>query len=200
MVTAVLDQSWQKQLDEAQTLSQLEKLIEKHMQAAWVIALALAKIKDNGLYKSRYGTWGNYCQDRWNRTSTWGDGLIRVCNPDRLEDCSGEPRKERTSRNTGSAGGAGASEETDGPWEADGDDEEESPSGESEQEEGGWDDLVLEGSLASEYDRVDPRDGDPKEAMKALGKLRRFAAAVSFYARWEPVFDELEKFVKGYSG
>jgi hypothetical protein len=61
------------------SLRNLEKLIDKNIKAAWYQnGLILTKIRDEGLYKKKYGTFENYIVERWDFTKQQGYRLLNA--------------------------------------------------------------------------------------------------------------------------
>lgn len=189
-----IEKSWKTQLDEASTLAQLEKLVERSFKSAMLMAAALHKIKKNGLYKSKHETWNEYCEVRWGHTARWGNSLIEMADSGQ-EPRKGGPSPRKRSYDTGNAKDAAEDEEVaEEPLEEDSEDR--AACVVEADEEGEWDEVF--GSVEDDRPSHSPQDGDPRKAMKALGELRRFASAVAFYEKYRPTFDTLERFIRGY--
>lgn len=62
----------------AASLKSLEKKIEENQKAAWYEnSLIMLKIRNENLYKKKYGTFERYLEDRWNFNSRRGQRLMR---------------------------------------------------------------------------------------------------------------------------
>lgn len=59
---------------EAAELGRMESLIEQGQRSCFEMGGALARIKDNRLYRPR--TWETYCQERWEMSDSRADDLI----------------------------------------------------------------------------------------------------------------------------
>lgn len=59
-------------------LKELEATIEKSAKAVWDMAQALKEIHDDDLWKETHGTWGEYCEGRWNIGRSWALATIQA--------------------------------------------------------------------------------------------------------------------------
>lgn len=64
------------QLIDQQELTELESIIEKGLDTAINVGKALATIRDKKLYKDQYGTFQQYCEQRWGFSRQRGYQLI----------------------------------------------------------------------------------------------------------------------------
>lgn len=62
----------------AEELKRCEAIIERGLQAAYEVGLALKEIHDRKLYKVRYKTFENYIRHRWGHNRNWGYGVMRA--------------------------------------------------------------------------------------------------------------------------
>lgn len=50
---------------ERNNLVELEETIQKHLSAFYKVGFALMQIRDNKLYREKYGTFEEYCKEKW---------------------------------------------------------------------------------------------------------------------------------------
>jgi hypothetical protein len=78
------------QLTEQQELLELESVIEKGLDIAISVGKALATIRDKKLYKEPYGTFEQYCEQRWGFTRQRGYQLIAAHKMSTIVDIDNE--------------------------------------------------------------------------------------------------------------
>lgn len=61
---------------ESDRLRDCEETIEHGLQTFYEVGCALAEIRDSRLYRATYGSFENYCQERWGISRRRGDELI----------------------------------------------------------------------------------------------------------------------------
>jgi hypothetical protein len=61
---------------EQNNLVELEKTIQKNLTAFYEVGFALMQIRDNRLYREQYGTFEEYCKEKWGFTKSRANQLI----------------------------------------------------------------------------------------------------------------------------
>lgn len=57
-------------------MKQIEKVIERNLNAFYEVGKALLTIREERLYRVAYGTFEEYCRDRWQMSRTHANRLI----------------------------------------------------------------------------------------------------------------------------
>jgi len=80
----------------------LEKQIEDNYNAAFVLAAALAQIRDQKLYRAEYKTFDEYCKNRWQYSPSYCYRLLEtnsvMADLKEFEDSEVYPRNEAQAR------------------------------------------------------------------------------------------------------
>lgn len=63
---------------EQNNLVELEKTIQKNLSAFYEVGFALMQIRDNRLYREVYGTFEEYCKEKWGFERNYANKLIRA--------------------------------------------------------------------------------------------------------------------------
>jgi len=84
---------------EKNNLVELEGVIQKNLNAFYEVGFALMQIRDNKLYREVYGTFEEYCRDRWHFSKTHANRLISSAEvTDNLTPTGVIPQSERSIR------------------------------------------------------------------------------------------------------
>jgi len=65
---------------ELSRLTECERVIERGMKTFTEVGAALMEIREGKLYRQDFGTFEDYCRERWNFTQQYATGLIRATN------------------------------------------------------------------------------------------------------------------------
>jgi len=76
----------QLELDETGQLLACEQVIERGLQTFYAVGDALAHIRESRLYRAKYATFEEYCQDRWCSAAVRGAG--KTLSPFSSNHCS----------------------------------------------------------------------------------------------------------------
>jgi len=84
---------------ERNNLVELEATIQKNLTAFYEVGFALMQIRDNRLYREIYGTFEEYCKEKWNFTRSYAYRLIASSEvADNLSPVGDIPESERVVR------------------------------------------------------------------------------------------------------